>query len=323
MTPITRGFLVWHPPNVTRNSPPLPKLIRLQCKKTHSPSGARKERLAMCGKEEDAAAATPAGQTCLLDSTPDAIISDCYTAPQKSTFVAKNKALVKKVWILSRTVSNYTQKLTQISLSLFHTKAKTRKELIWGPFAHTKWVAFRDEEYTPTTNCVFLFTRTLRHHSCSVNFPFVANHTRSSAVLPCALEQPKFLDFPNHNFLLSLVDQTFDSTTATDYLFAQATMARESLSPRYFSSFPRPLNHTFRPAFDFVLFLLFGKILIPVGTSTSGPGDTTFSRALSVRNVMSPQWWHIPPYNLRPGSHESLGPIWNRNRGILLVKNLN
>jgi hypothetical protein len=100
-------------------------------------------------------------------------------------------------------------------------------------------------------------------------------------------------------------------------------MARESLSPRYFSSFPRPLNHTFRPAFDFVLFLLFEKILIPVGTSTSGPGETTFSRALSVRNVMSPQWWHIPPYNLRPGLHESLGPIWNRNRGILLVKNLN
>jgi hypothetical protein len=53
-------------------------------------------------------------------------------------------------------------------LSLFHTKAKTRKESIWGPFAHNKWVAFSNEEYTPNTNCVFLFTRTLRHHSCSV-----------------------------------------------------------------------------------------------------------------------------------------------------------
>jgi hypothetical protein len=69
-------------------------------------------------------------------------------------------------------------------LSLFHTKAKTRKESIWGPFAHNKWVAFSNEEYTPNTNCVFLFTRTLRHHSCSVYFPFVANHTRSSADLP-------------------------------------------------------------------------------------------------------------------------------------------
>jgi hypothetical protein len=129
-------------------------------------------------------------------------------------------------------------------LSLFHTKAKTRKELIWGPFAHNKWVAFRNEEYTPTTNCVFLFTRTLRHHSCSVYFPFVANHIRSSAVLPCALEQPKFLDFPNHNLLLSLVDQTFDSKTATDFLFAQATMARASLSLHDISRVFRVLSIT-------------------------------------------------------------------------------
>jgi hypothetical protein len=92
----------------------------------------------MCGKEEDAAAATPAVQTCLLDSTPDAIISDCYTAPQKGTFVAKNKALVKKVWILSRTVSKLHSKAhTALFVSLSH-KGKNRKELIWGPFAHNK-----------------------------------------------------------------------------------------------------------------------------------------------------------------------------------------
>jgi hypothetical protein len=50
-------------------------------------------------------------------------------------------------------------------LSLFHTKAKTRKESIWGPFAHNKWVAFSNEEYTPNTNCVFLFTLCSKPHS--------------------------------------------------------------------------------------------------------------------------------------------------------------
>jgi hypothetical protein len=128
--------------------------------------------------------------------------------------------------------------------------------------------------------------------------------------LPCALEQPKFLDFPNHNFLLSLVDQTFDSTTATDFLFALATMARASLSLHDISRVFRVLSITrfVRPSILFC-FCYSKKSSSPWGTSTSGPGETTFSRALSVRNVMSPQWWHIPPYNLRPGLHEGLGVI--------------